>query len=144
MTYDIKEIMNILPHRPPFLLIDEIISCGDYKEGDKVVAKKNVTINEDFFRGHFPNEPVMPGVLIVEALAQTGAFIILKQEENRGKIAFFGAIDKVKFKQVVRPGDTLILEMELLKSKSNAGKGKGVAYVNDKVACQGEFTFFIK
>ncbi len=144
MTYDIKEIMDILPHRPPFLLIDSILSCGEYKEGEKVVAKKNVTINEDFFRGHFPNEPVMPGVLIIEALAQTGAFIILSQEENRGKIAYFAAIDKAKFKHVVRPGDTLILEMELIKSKSNAGKGKGTAYVNDKVAASGEFTFFIK
>ncbi len=144
MEHNIKEIMEILPHRPPFLLIDKILYCEEYKEGSKVIAEKNVTINEDFFRGHFPNEPVMPGVLIVEALAQTGAFIILSEKNNRGKIAYFAGADKVKFKQVVRPGDTLTLKMELLKSKSNAGKGRGTAYVGDKIAASGEFTFFIK
>lgn len=141
---DIKEIMDVLPHRPPFLLIDRILECGEYKEGEKVIAQKNVTINEDFFRGHFPNEPVMPGVLIVESLAQAGAFMILRQEENRGKIAYFGAVDNVKFKQVVTAGDVLTLEMEMIKSKKNAGKGKGTAYVNGKVAVSGEFTFFVK
>ncbi len=144
MEHNIKEIMKVLPHKPPFLLIDKILYCDDYSEGSKVIAQKNVTINEDFFRGHFPGEPVMPGVLIVEALAQAGAFIILSEKCNHGKIAYFAGADKVKFKQVVRPGDTLTLEMTLLKSKANAGKGKGIAYVGDKVAASGEFTFFIK
>ncbi len=142
--YDIKDIMEILPHRPPFLLIDKIVYCDEYKDDAKVIAEKNVTINEDFFRGHFPDEPVMPGVLIVEALAQTGAFLILSEEYNRGKIAYFAGADKVKFKQVVRPGDTLRLKMELLRGRPNAGKGKGTAYVNDKIVATGEFTFFIK
>ncbi len=142
--YDIKKIMDVLPHRPPFLLIDKIVECGNAEIGSKVVAIKNVTMNEDFFRGHFPNEPVMPGVLIVEAIAQTGAFMVLSQQQFKNKIAYFGAIDKVKFKQVVKPGDVLTMEMEITKFKGTCGVGKGVAYVNDKVAVSGIFTFFIK
>lgn len=141
--YDIKEIMNILPHRPPFLLIDEIVECGTYEVGQKVVAKKNITINEDVFKGHFPDEPVYPGVLIVESLAQAGAFMVLSQEEFKGKIAYFGGADKVKFKKIVRPGDTLILEVELIDDRRRIGKCKAKAYVNGKVCCSGELTFIV-
>lgn len=141
--YDIKDIMNVLPHRPPFLMIDEVLECGEYAIGEKIIAKKNITMNEDVFRGHFPNEPVFPGVLIIEALAQTGAFMLLSQEQFKGKIAYFGGADKVKFRKMVKPGDTLILEVELLKDGGRIGKCKGKAYVNDKVCCSGELTFAI-
>lgn len=137
---DIKEIMNILPHRSPFLLIDRVL---EMEEGKKCVALKNVTMNEPFFQGHFPQEPVMPGVLIIEALAQTGAVAMLSMEEFKGNIAFFGGIDKAKFRGKVVPGDTLRLEVEMIKIKRNAGIGKGVAYVGDKKVAEGELTFMI-
>lgn len=137
---DIKEIMNILPHRHPFLLIDRVLEMD---EGKKCVALKNVTMNEPFFQGHFPQEPVMPGVLIIEALAQTGAVAMLSMDEFKGKIAFFGGIDKAKFRGKVVPGDTLRLEVEMIKIKRNAGIGKGIAYVGDKKVAEGELTFMI-
>ena len=137
---DIKEIMNILPHRHPFLLIDRVL---EMEEGKKCVALKNVTMNEPFFQGHFPQEPVMPGVLIIEALAQTGAVAMLSMVEFKGKIAFFGGIDKAKFRGKVVPGDTLRLEVEMIKIKRNAGIGKGIAYVGDKKVAEGELTFMI-
>ncbi len=137
---DIKEIMSILPHRHPFLLIDRVL---EMEEGKRCVALKNVTMNEPFFRGHFPQEPVMPGVLIIEALAQTGAVAMLSMDEFKGKIAFFGGIDKAKFRGKVVPGDTLRLEVEMIKIKRNAGIGKGVAYVGDKKVAEGELTFMI-
>ncbi|MEI3162077.1 MAG: 3-hydroxyacyl-ACP dehydratase FabZ [Lachnospirales bacterium] len=140
MMMDIKEIMNILPHRHPFLLIDRVL---EMEEGKKCVALKNVTMNEPFFQGHFPQEPVMPGVLIIEALAQTGAVAMLSMEEFKGKIAFFGGIDKAKFRGKVVPGDTLRLEVEMIKIKRNAGIGKGIAYVGDKKVAEGELTFMI-
>ncbi len=137
---DIKEIMEIIPHRYPFLLIDKVI---EIEEGKKIVAIKNVTMNEQFFQGHFPVEPVMPGVLIIEAMAQAGACAILSMEEYKGKIAYFGAINNAKFRDKVVPGDTLRLEVELLKLKKVAGIGKGVAYVGDKKVAEAEFTFMI-
>lgn len=137
---DIKEIMEIIPHRYPFLLIDKVI---EIEEGKKIVAIKNVTMNEQFFQGHFPIEPVMPGVLIIEAMAQAGACAILSMEEYKGKIAYFGAINNAKFRDKVVPGDTLRLEVELLKLKKVAGIGKGVAYVGDKKVAEAEFTFMI-
>lgn len=137
---EIKEIMEIIPHRYPFLLIDRII---DMQEGKSVTAIKNVTMNEYFFQGHFPVEPVMPGVLIVEAMAQAGACAILSMKEYKGKIAYFGAIDKAKFRAKVVPGDTLRLEVELVKLKRIAGIGKGIAYVGDKKVAEAEFTFMI-
>jgi len=140
MEYDIKDIMNVIPHRPPFLLIDKIT---DMVEGQQVTAVKNVTMNEPFFQGHFPQEPVMPGVLIVEAMAQAGAFAILSMPEYKGKIAYFGALDKVKFRQKVVPGDTLTLAVEIVKLKSIAGIGKGIAYINGKKVTEAEFTFII-
>lgn len=136
---DINQIKEILPHRYPFLLIDRVISI----DGNKIVAIKNVTANENYFQGHFPIEPVMPGVLIIEALAQTGAVAILSKDEFKGKIAYFAGIDKAKFRRKVVPGDTLKLEVELTKLRGRAGVGYGIAYVDDKKVCEGELSFMV-
>ena len=136
---DIKEIMNILPHRYPFLLIDKVTQL----EENKVTAIKNVTANEYYFQGHFPIGPVMPGVLIIEALAQAGAIAILSKDEFKGKIAFFAGINNAKFRRKVVPGDTLRLEVELIKIRGKAGIGYGIAYVEDKKVCEGELTFMV-
>lgn len=136
----IKEIQEIIPHRHPFLLIDRI---EELEPGVRAVGYKAVTYNEPQFAGHFPEEPVMPGVLIVEALAQTGAVAILSVEENRGKTAYFGAMDHVKFKKKVVPGDTLRLECEIIKKKGPMGVGKATATVDGKVAVVAELTFMI-
>ena len=138
--HDINDIMAVLPHRPPFLLIDRI---EELEPRQKIVALKNVTMNEPFFTGHFPGHPVMPGVLIIEAMAQAGAYAVLSQEEFKGKIAFLGGVDKAKFRRQVVPGDTLRLEVEIIKLKRNAGIGKGTAYVDGKKACEAEITFLI-
>ena len=122
----IQEIKEIIPHRYPMLLVDRVEGL---EEGKRVVAKKNVTINEPFFQGHFPHEPVMPGVLILE--------------DFRGKTAYFGGLDKAKFRKKVTPGDTLILEVEIIKVKSAAGIGKGIAYVDGKKVAEAELTFMI-
>ena len=136
---DINEIKEILPHRYPFLLIDKVISM----EGNKIVAIKNVTVNENYFQGHFPAESVMPGVLIIEALAQTGAVAILSKNEFKGKIAYFAGIDKAKFRRKVITGDILRLEVEITKLRGRAGIGYGIAYVDDKKVCEGELTFMV-
>lgn len=135
-----QQIMEILPHRNPFLLIDTI---EELVPGEKAVAKKNVTMNEPYFMGHFPGTPVMPGVLIIEALAQTGAVAILCQDEWKGKTAYFAGINNAKFKQKVVPGDTLELTTEIIKVKGPIGVGKAVAKVNGKTACMAELTFAI-
>lgn len=135
-----QQIMDILPHRSPFLLIDTV---EELEPGVKCVAKKNVTMNEPHFMGHFPRNPVMPGVLIIEALAQTGAVAILCQDEWKGKTAYFAGINNAKFKQKVVPGDTLELTTEIIKVKGPIGVGKAVARVNGKVACMAELTFAI-
>ncbi|AYW50904.1 3-hydroxyacyl-[acyl-carrier-protein] dehydratase FabZ [Tetragenococcus halophilus] len=137
---NIQEIKEIIPHRFPMLLIDRI---EELEEGKRIVAKKNVTVNEPFFQGHFPHEPVMPGVLIIEAMAQAGAVSLLSLEQFRGKTAYFGGIDKAKFRKKVTPGDTLMLEVELLKVKSSAGVGKGIARVDGKKVAEAELTFMI-
>ncbi len=137
---DIKEIQKIIPHRYPFLLVDKII---ELEEGKKAVGIKNVTVNEAHFQGHFPDHPVMPGVLIIEALAQVGAVVVLKLPQYAGKIAFFAGLDKVRFRKQVVPGDQLRLEVELVKIKGPVGKGVGKAYVGEELAAEGELTFMI-
>ena len=138
---NIQQIKEIIPHRYPMLLIDRVEELVD---GEKVIAKKNVTINEPFFQGHFPHEPVMPGVLIVEALAQVGCIAILSKEENKGKIAFFGGIKNCRFKGQVTPGDVLEMECVLTKQKGPVGIGEAIAKVNGKVVCKAELTFAIQ
>ncbi|MCI5621957.1 MAG: 3-hydroxyacyl-ACP dehydratase FabZ [Lachnospiraceae bacterium] len=135
-----KEIMAIIPHRHPFLLVDTI---EELEPGVRAVGKKCVTYDEPYFAGHFPNEPVMPGVLIVEALAQTGAVALLQQEEFRGKTAYFAGIDKVRFKHKVVPGDVLTLETKIIRMKGPIGIGEAVATVNGKIAAKAELTFAI-
>ncbi|MCI5500566.1 MAG: 3-hydroxyacyl-ACP dehydratase FabZ [Lachnospiraceae bacterium] len=140
MGMDIKEIMDIIPHRQPFLLLDKV---EEIVEGESITAIKNVTYNEPFFAGHFPKEPVMPGVLIIEALAQAGAVAILSMDQFKGKTAYFGGIKNAKFKHKVVPGDTLRLEVKIEKLRKNAGIGQGVAYVGDAIAAQAEIIFMI-
>ena len=135
-----KQIQEIIPHRHPFLLVDYI---EDFEPGEFGIGYKCVTYREDFFAGHFPQEPVMPGVLIVEALAQTGAVAILSVEGNKGKTAYFGAMNNVKFKKKVVPGDKLRLECEIIKQKGPVGVGEAVATVDGKVAVSAELTFMI-
>ncbi len=135
-----KEIMEIIPHRQPFLLIDTI---EELEPGKRAVGKKCVTYNEPFFAGHFPGEPIMPGVLIVEALAQTGAVAILSQPDFKGKTAYFGAINNARFKQKVVPGDVLTLELEIVKQKGPVGVGSAKAMVDGKVAVTAELTFAV-
>ncbi len=136
----VNDIKAIIPHRYPFLLIDRV---EELVEGQKVVAYKNLTANEEFFNGHFPQEPVMPGVLIIEAMAQAGAVAILSMDEYKGKTAYFGGINNAKFRQKVVPGDTLRLEVEIVKLKKVAGIGKGTAYVGDKKVAEAELTFML-
>lgn len=135
-----KQIMEIIPHRQPFLLVDTI---EELTPGVKAVGKKCVSYNEPFFAGHFPNEPVMPGVLIIEAMAQAGAVAILSKPENRGKTAYFAGISQAKFKQKVVPGDMLTLELEIIKEKGPIGVGRGTAKVDGKLAASAELTFAI-
>ena len=132
--------MEIIPQRPPFLLIDRV---EEYTPGESAVAYKNVTINEAFFQGHFPGNPIMPGVLMIEALAQTGAIAILSQENTKGKNALFGGVDKLKFKRQVVPGDVLKLEVKIIRQKGPVGVGEAIATVDGKVAVKGELTFAI-
>lgn len=135
-----NEIMEIIPHRYPFLLIDTI---EELEPGIRAVGRKCVSINEGFFLGHFPGNPVMPGVLLVEAMAQTGAVAMLSNPDMKGKTAYFARINEAKFKQKVLPGDVLVLKCEIVKMKGNIGIGKGVATVEGKVVSEAEFTFVI-
>ena len=136
-----EQIEAILPHRDPFLLIDEVV---ELEPGERVVARKHVRGDEWWFAGHFPGRPVMPGVLIVEAMAQTGAVAVLSQEENRGRIAFFGGIDNVRFKRIVEPGDELELECRLEAVRGPIGKGKATAKVDGKLAARGTLIFAVE
>ncbi|MBB3110523.1 3-hydroxyacyl-[acyl-carrier-protein] dehydratase [Paenibacillus phyllosphaerae] len=138
---DIQQIQQIIPHRPPFLLVDRIL---EVEEGKRAVGLKNVTMNEPFFTGHFPEYAVMPGVLIVEALAQVGTVAILMVEANRGKIGFFAGIDNFRFRGQVTPGDQLILEVEITRLKGPIGKGQATAKVGDKIVAEGEIMFALQ
>lgn len=138
---DIQEIKDVIPHRYPFLLVDKVLEVEEEK---RVVGLKNVTANEPFFQGHFPDYPVMPGVLIVEALAQVGAIAVLGMEQNKGKLGFLAGVDKCRFKRQVKPGDQLKLEVEITRLKGPIGKGKGIATVDGEVACEAEIMFAIK
>ena len=140
MTLDSNQIMEILPHRFPFQLVDRITEC---EPGVRAVGRKCVTVNEQFFCGHFPQKHVMPGVLIIEALAQVGAVALLTEEENKGKIAFFGGIKNARFKRQVTPGDVLELTCELTARGGPIGNGKAVATVDGKVVAMAELTFAV-
>ena len=135
---NIEEIQATIPHRYPFLLVDKM---EEVVIGERAVGIKNVTINEPFFQGHCPGYPVMPGVLIVEALAQVGAVAMLSKEENKGRLAFFAGIDSCRFRGQVRPGDVLRLEVEITRLKGAIGKGKAVASVDGKAVCEAELMF---
>jgi 3-hydroxyacyl-[acyl-carrier-protein] dehydratase len=135
------EIEAILPHRDPFLLLDEVL---ELEPGRRVVAKREVRADDFWVPGHFPDRPVMPGVLIVEAMAQAGAVAVLVEEENRGKIAFFAGIDDCRFKRVVSPGDTLTLACEIDTVRGPIGRGKATAHVGDELAARGTLTFAVE
>jgi UDP-N-acetylglucosamine acyltransferase len=135
---DIEQIRDVLPHRYPFLLVDRILDLVPEKSAR---GYKNVTINEEFFEGHFPGHAVMPGVLVCEAMAQVGGVLLLSMTGNEGKLAYFGGMDKVRFRKPVLPGDTLVTDVELIASKSNIGKVRATARVDGDVACEGEFMF---
>lgn len=135
-----QEIEEIIPHRDPFLLVDEII---ELEPTIKAAGLKHVKEDEYYFKGHFPGQPIMPGVLIVEALAQVGAVVVLSADRFKGKIALFASADGVKFRKQVVPGDTLRLECEIIRIRGNFGVGYGIAYVGDEIACEGKLTFAI-
>ena len=137
---DINGIMDIIPQREPFLMIDEV---EEYVPGESCIAYKNVDAEEWYFKGHFPGNPIMPGVLITESLAQAGAVAILSMEENKGKNALFGGIDKMKFKKMVVPGDILKLEVKIIKRKGPIGIGEAIATVDGKIVAKGELTFAV-
>jgi 3-hydroxyacyl-[acyl-carrier-protein] dehydratase len=141
MSFTIQEIMDFLPHRYPFLLIDSIV---EFERAKRVVAIKNVTMNESYFQGHFPGAPLMPGVLIIEAMAQAGAVLMLSEMEDRhSKLAVFTGIDGAKFRRSVTPGDQIRIEVDVVSFRSRAGKMEGKAYVDGKLACQATLTCMV-
>jgi 3-hydroxyacyl-[acyl-carrier-protein] dehydratase len=135
---DIEQIRDVLPHRYPFLLVDRILDLVPDKSAR---GYKNVTINEEFFEGHFPGHAVMPGVLVCEAMAQVGGVLLLSMTGNEGKLAYFGGMDRVRFRKPVLPGDTLVTDVELIATKNNIGKVRATARVDNEVAAEGEFIF---
>jgi UDP-3-O-[3-hydroxymyristoyl] N-acetylglucosamine deacetylase/3-hydroxyacyl-[acyl-carrier-protein] dehydratase len=138
-TLDTMQVMKVLPHRYPFLMVDRVTKI----EGNKITAVKNVSINEPYFQGHFPNHPIMPGVLQLEAIAQVAGILTLKQAENMGRLAYFMAAESVKWRKPVRPGDTLVIEVELTKARGKIGKAKGVCFVNGEPVSEAEVTFML-
>ncbi len=141
MILDARAIQSIIPHRWPFLLVDRI---DELEPGVRAVGVKNVTINEPFFQGHFPGHPIMPGVLIVEALAQVGSVAILSKEENKGKVGYFAGIDSFRFRKPVQPGDVLRLEVSLTRVRGPVGKGSARAKVDGQTVAEGELTFALR
>ena len=139
--YGIKDIMEIIPHRYPFLFIDRVEVS---EEGLKGTGYKNVTVNENYFTGHFPNNPVMPGVIIIETMAQAGAVILLTKEQFKGKTAYFAGINKFRFKRKVVPGDSLSIDVEITRVRGGIGIGEGRAFVGGELAAEGEFMFAIE
>ena len=137
VNIDVNEIKSYLPHRYPFLLVDKVVDI----DGNKITGIKNVTVNEPFFEGHFPDYPVMPGVLIIEAMAQTMGVLALRREENRGKLAFFASINNAKFRKPVLPGDTIVMEVEAMKWKAKIVQAHGVAKVGDEVVAEADLLF---
>lgn len=135
---DTQKIKEIIKHRYPFLLVDRVL---ELEEGKKAVAKKNVSVNEEFFNGHFPGYPIMPGVLIVEALAQVSAIVMLTKDGNEGRLGLLAGIDKCRFKRQVIPGDQLRLEVEITRVIGAIGKGKGIATVDGEIVCETELIF---
>ena len=138
---NIEDIMEIIPHRYPFLFVDKVEILEEGKSG---IGYKNITMNEYFFQGHFPQKPVMPGVIIIEAMAQVGAVILLSQDDFKGKIPYFAGINKFRFKKVVQPGDILRMEVQITKLRGSIGIGEGKAYVGEDIAAEGEFMFAIE
>ncbi|MBN1458598.1 MAG: 3-hydroxyacyl-ACP dehydratase FabZ [Armatimonadetes bacterium] len=138
---DINEIQSVLQHRYPFLLVDRIL---ELEPGQRAVGLKNVTVNEAFFNGHFPGNPIMPGVLIIEAMAQVGGVLLLATTGNQGKLAFFAGIDKVRFRRPVLPGDQLVTEATILKSKGDIGRVQVTGKVDGEVAAEGEYWFALR
>ncbi|NIM05576.1 MAG: 3-hydroxyacyl-ACP dehydratase FabZ [Armatimonadetes bacterium] len=138
---DIKEIQAILQHRYPFLLVDRIL---ELEPGKRAVGIKNVTVNEGFFNGHFPGNPIMPGVLIMEAMAQVGGILLLSSTDNEGKLALFGGADKVRFRRPVFPGDQLVTEVTILRCRGDIGRVKVVGKIDDQIAAEGEYLFVLK
>ncbi len=139
-NFDIKKIMELLPHRYPFLLVDRVL---EVVPGEKAVGLKNVTMNEPFFQGHFPGEPLMPGVLQIEALAQVGALAVLTMPEYKNNLLLFAGVEKFRFKKLVQPGDQLIMEVEVSNIRRSVGKGKGSIKIEDKVVTSGELLFSV-
>ena len=137
----VNEIMKRIPHRYPFLLVDRVLELEPGKRG---VGIKNVTVNEPFFQGHFPGIPIMPGVLMIEAMAQLGAVVVLGMPENQGKLALFAGIDNVRFRRQVVPGDQLRIEVEITRLRGTIGKGQGKAFVEGEVAAEGEIMFALE
>lgn len=138
---DIRQIQSVLQHRYPFLLVDRVL---ELEPGTRAVGMKNVTINEDFFNGHFPGNPIMPGVLIVEAMAQVGGILLLATTGNEGKLAFFAGIDKLRFRRPVMPGDQLVTEVEIKKQKGDIGRVAVVGKVDGQVVAEGEYLFALR
>jgi 3-hydroxyacyl-[acyl-carrier-protein] dehydratase len=137
---DINEIKKILPHRYPFLLVDRVL---ELVPNQRIVALKNVTVNENFFNGHFPSKPVMPGVLIIESMAQAAGLVMLSQEEHKGKIPYFTGIDNARFRRPIVPGDQIIIEVDVLKVRGNVGRVKAVAKIDNQIATEAELMFIL-
>ena len=137
---DTDQVMQILPHRYPFLMVDRVVKI----EGNNITAVKNITINEPYFQGHFPGHPIMPGVLQLEAIAQAAGILMLRQAANLGQLAYFMSAENVKWRKPVLPGDVLVIEVELTKSRGKIGKAKGVCKVGDEIVSEAEVTFMLR